>query len=45
MEELFFPQKDWLIDTVHERVLPLSGHTCTTVQTGLELARRSRLGV
>ncbi|HVO19573.1 MAG TPA: thiamine pyrophosphate-dependent enzyme [Anaeromyxobacter sp.] len=45
MEELFFPQKDWILDTVHERVLPLAGHACNTVQTPLELARRARSGV
>ncbi len=45
MEELFFPQKEWILDTVHERVLPLAGHACTTVQTGPELLRRARLGV
>jgi len=45
MEELFFPQKEWIIDTVHERIAPLAGHTCSTVQTSLDLARRARLGV
>jgi 2-oxoisovalerate dehydrogenase E1 component len=45
MEELYFPQKEWIVDTVHERVLPLKGHVCGTVQTSLDFARRSRLGV
>jgi 2-oxoisovalerate dehydrogenase E1 component len=45
MEELFFPQKEWIVDAVHERVLPLPGHTCSTVQTTLDLARRARHGV
>jgi 2-oxoisovalerate dehydrogenase E1 component len=45
METLFFPQKEWIIDTIHERVLPLPGHTPTTVQTADELLRRNRLGV
>jgi 2-oxoisovalerate dehydrogenase E1 component len=45
MEELYFPQKDWLIDAVHERILPLPGRTPATNQSTLELARRSRLGV
>jgi 2-oxoisovalerate dehydrogenase E1 component len=26
MEEFFFPQPDWLIDAIHERILPLKGH-------------------
>jgi 2-oxoisovalerate dehydrogenase E1 component len=45
MEELYFPQVDWIVDTVHERILPLPGHRPTTAQTPLELARRVRLGV
>ena len=45
MENLYFPQKDWIIDAVHERILPLKGREPKTVQTTLELARRARLGV
>jgi 2-oxoisovalerate dehydrogenase E1 component len=45
METLFFPQKEWIIDAVHERILPLAGHEVATVQTDGELARRARLGV
>jgi len=45
MEGLFFPQKEWILDTIHERILPLPGHVVTTVQTDGELARRARLGV
>jgi len=45
MEELYFPQKDWIIDAVHERILPLAGRAPATNQTTLELARRTRLGV
>lgn len=45
MEEDFFPQKEWIIDTIHERILPLPGHQVTTVQTTDEILRRSRLGI
>jgi len=45
MEDDFFPQKDWIIDAINERILPLSGHTPTTVQTGGEMSRRARFGV
>jgi 2-oxoisovalerate dehydrogenase E1 component len=45
MEEEFFPQREWLLDTIHERILPLNGHTPTTVQTSGEILRRNRLGV
>lgn len=45
LEKTFFPQPEWIIDTIHERVLPLAGHTVTTVQTEGDIARRNRLGV
>jgi 2-oxoisovalerate dehydrogenase E1 component len=45
MEQLYFPQVDWIIDAVHERILPLPGHTPVTVQTTLDLRRRNRQGV
>jgi 2-oxoisovalerate dehydrogenase E1 component len=45
MEELFFPQKEWIIDTIHERIFPLPGHKVSTVQTTGEILRRNRLGV
>ena len=45
METLYFPQTDWLIDAIHERILPLKGHTPSTVQTTLDLERRNRQGV
>ena len=45
LEDLFFPQTDWLVDAIHERMLPLPGHVTASNQTEGELARRSRLGV
>ncbi len=45
MEDSFFPQKEWILDAIHERVLPLEGHQVSTVQTGGELLRRYREGV
>jgi len=45
LEDAFFPQAAWIIDALHERLLPLPGHTPTTVQTTNELIRRNRLGV
>ena|SRR5579864_2062114 len=45
LEDAFFPQKEWIIDTIHERILPLAGHKTTTVQTRNEMLRRSRLGI
>ncbi len=45
MESAFFPQKEWIIDAVHERLLPLPGHTPSTDQSVDEQLRRDRCGV
>ena len=45
LEALFFPQPGWLLDAIHERILPLKGHQPQTNQTLGELARRARLGI
>ncbi len=44
MEEMFFPQKEWILDTIHERVLPLPGHTPCTRASVEEMLRRNRGG-
>ncbi len=45
LEKIFFPQPEWLIDAIHERVLPLKDHVPSSNQTDAELARRSREGL
>ena len=45
LESEFFPQPQWIIDAVHERILPLKDYRPATVQTPGELIRRSRGGV
>lgn len=45
LEAMFFPQADWILDTIHERLLPLPGHRPTTCQSSDEILRRNRLGV
>ena len=44
MEEEFVPQKEWILDAVHERVLPLPGHVPATRQAASDLGERDRLG-
>jgi 2-oxoisovalerate dehydrogenase E1 component len=44
-EEYFFPQAAWIIDAIHEKILPLKGHEPSTVQTTLDILRKNRLGV
>ena len=45
LEASFFPQVDWLLDGVHERILPLAGHQPRTNQSLDELVRRERSGI
>lgn len=45
LEAMFFPQPAWLLDAVHEQLLPLVGYRPTTNRTTGELLRRARLGV
>jgi 2-oxoisovalerate dehydrogenase E1 component len=45
MEQYFFPQADWIIDAVHEKIMPLKGHRVKNNFTYLEQLRRNRLGI
>ncbi len=45
MEPFFFPQPEWIIDAIHERILPLPNHTVTTNWTEGEQIRRNKTGV
>jgi 2-oxoisovalerate dehydrogenase E1 component len=45
MEALFFPSAAWIVDTFHERVMPLAEYQPRTRQAPGEILRRSRRGV
>jgi 2-oxoisovalerate dehydrogenase E1 component len=45
MEDAFFPLKEWFLDAIHERIIPLSGHQVTTKQATREILTRNRMGV
>jgi 2-oxoisovalerate dehydrogenase E1 component len=45
MEKEYFPQGEWILDAINEKILPLSGHEATSVQTAGEILRLSRKGV
>jgi 2-oxoisovalerate dehydrogenase E1 component len=45
MEEYFFPQPSWILDAIHERILPLKGHQVKTDWSEAEQLKRSRDGV
>jgi 2-oxoisovalerate dehydrogenase E1 component len=45
LESMFFPQPEWIIDAIHERIVPLEGYQPSTNQTNRELARCLREGI
>ena len=45
LDESFFPSADWMIDTIHQRLLPLPGHQPRTEQRASEIIRRNRAGL
>lgn len=45
LEEYFFPQPNWFIDAIHEKILPLKGHVSQSNFTTQEQLRINKLGV
>ncbi len=45
LEGYFFPQAETIVDAVHERIMPLPGHVCTTNQTELQQIENNKKGV
>ncbi len=45
LEEHFFPQPEWIIDAIHEKILPLPGHVASNNFTHQEMIRTNRMGV
>ncbi len=45
LEEYFFPQPDWIIDAVHEKILPLPGHVAKHRFTYTDQLDRLKKGV
>jgi len=45
LEDYFFPQASWILDAIHEKIVPLKGHVTTQNYSAGEQLRRSRLGV
>lgn len=45
LEEYFFPQKEWILDAIHAKMLPLEGHVPTNDYSTKEQLRRSKIGV
>ncbi len=45
IEDFFFPQPEWIIDAIDQRIMPIKGHTSTTNFTTNDQLRRDREGV
>ncbi len=45
LEDSFFPQPHWIIDAIHEKIVPLQGHVVKTNFTDAEQIRRNKMGV
>jgi 2-oxoisovalerate dehydrogenase E1 component len=45
LEDAFFPQAGWIIDAIHEKIVPLAGHVATANYTGGEQVRRAKKGI
>ncbi len=44
-DKYFFPQADWIIDAIHEKIVPISGYTAKNGCTEAETFRRAKEGV
>jgi 2-oxoisovalerate dehydrogenase E1 component len=45
LEDYFFPQASWILDAIHEKIVPLKNHLPSNNFTAGEQLRRSKLGV
>ncbi len=41
----FFPQAEWILDCINDKILPLKGHVSTTNTSDAEAMRRAKKGV
>jgi 2-oxoisovalerate dehydrogenase E1 component len=45
LEDYFFPQPDWFLDAIHEKILPLPGYAAKNNFTANEQKRINKLGI
>lgn len=45
LEKFFFPQKEWILDAIHEKIKPLKGYVPVFNMTDAEKLRCERLGI
>ena len=44
-DEFYFPQPEWIIDAIHEKIMPIKGYVAKNNYTSLEQMRKNALGV
>ncbi len=44
-DKYFFPQKEWILDAINEKIMPLKDYKPTTNCTPVEQLRKSKMGV
>ncbi len=45
LESYYYPQAGWILDAIHEKILPLPGYNAVMNFTTLEKMRREKLGI
>ena len=45
MEEYFFPHESWIIDAIHQKIIPLKGHEISNDLSNREKLDRAKKGV
>ena len=45
LEKSFFPQPSWIIDALHEKIMPIPGYVPTTNFTDIEKVERAKKGL
>lgn len=45
LEKYFYPQADWIIDAIHQKMIPLKGHFPTFDFTRIEKIKKEKLGI
>lgn len=45
LEDYYYPQAGWILDAIHEKIVPLPGYAAKMNFTNVEKMRRERLGI
>ncbi|MCL1981625.1 MAG: hypothetical protein FWG53_00855, partial [Clostridiales bacterium] len=45
LEDFYYPQAGWVLDAIHEKIVPLPGYSAKMNFTNVEKMRRERLGI